>query len=899
MSFYQPFLRGRVFVTRVAPVCGMIVVLPLLGCGSVEAVYDYSGGTPKAALQSGAYAKPESVAVDNFATVPTSGTYAPGKIERTALAPVAAPAATVKPNPAAAASQPSGGFALGAIQYDAPKDQTRLAANDDDPTRVAGNYGPRRQAQPYAPDEIDDQEVAPSRRSDYTPPPGYQRDERQGYGGDYVVRPGDTLYAIAEQHGLNVDELSGMNSLRGADIYPGQRLRVDGGGPAYQGRPPYREAAPVPRGYREPAEERGAPYRERQTDRRGDDRGPPPAANVYQPRYDEPRGQRDEAEADRYQPRAPYRQSNQDERHRPGREQVDDQPRGYDGRAPDYTSSNTRFTPDGPFEPSADAPWRGETEWRHMSPRAAQRPDPEEPQFEVAPRRGPTRAPATTRSFDDRPPYQAERRGLDQAERRGLDQAERRGLDQAERRGLDQAGRRGPDQAERRGPDRTAPRGQDQAERWGPDQAERRGPDQAERPGPAPTPRITRNPDAGGRNAAPSGSYAYTVQRGDTLREIARRNGIDAGELAEMNGMPRDSRLKAGQNLRIPRGEGYDLGRPRPEASNQAAPPALQARPVAEAPRLAPVKAPYQSAPIPADAVAPRPAPVKEAYQSAPFPPDFVAPRPVPVKGAYQSPPFRADAVPPQAAPVKEAHQAAPIPADAASNQPAVRTAKAGSEPVRRRPTDRPAPAEHPAPAEVVDQGAPPVKATAAAQEMPASRVAVTAPNEPTTDLAMNDPAAAPATTASAHAVTERVGTRECEAALANPEARSAKTFRMPVQGMVVTKFGAQNDGSFNDGINFSVPKGTPVKAAENGVVAYAGDELAGFGNLVLIRHSDGFVTAYAHNDELLVRKCDVVKRGQIISKAGASGKATAPQLHFELRKDSKPMDPDGHFSGT
>ena len=121
----------------------------------------------------------------------------------------------------------------------------------------------------------------------------------------------------------------------------------------------------------------------------------------------------------------------------------------------------------------------------------------------------------------------------------------------------------------------------------------------------------------------------------------------------------------------------------------------------------------------------------------------------------------------------------------------------------------------------------------------------------------------------------------------------------MPVQGMVVARFGAQSDGSFNDGINFSVPKGTAVKAAENGVVAYAGDELAGFGNLVLIRHADGFVTAYAHNDELLVRKCDVVKRGQIISKAGATGKASAPQLHFELRKDSKPMDPDGHFSGT
>jgi murein DD-endopeptidase MepM/ murein hydrolase activator NlpD len=117
------------------------------------------------------------------------------------------------------------------------------------------------------------------------------------------------------------------------------------------------------------------------------------------------------------------------------------------------------------------------------------------------------------------------------------------------------------------------------------------------------------------------------------------------------------------------------------------------------------------------------------------------------------------------------------------------------------------------------------------------------------------------------------------------------------VQGLITAKFGSRQDGSFNDGIDFSVPKGTPVKAAENGVVAYAGNELPGFGNLVLVRHAEGYVTAYAHNDEVLVRRCDVVKRGQVISKAGATGKVSQPQLHFELRKDSKPVDPEGFFS--
>ena len=140
-------------------------------------------------------------------------------------------------------------------------------------------------------------------------------------------------------------------------------------------------------------------------------------------------------------------------------------------------------------------------------------------------------------------------------------------------------------------------------------------------------------------------------------------------------------------------------------------------------------------------------------------------------------------------------------------------------------------------------------------------------------------------------------GTRDCESLLANPAGRSAQTFREPVQGVMVAKFGSKTDGSFNDGIDFSVPKGTPVKAAENGVVAYAGNELPGFGNLVLVRHADGFVTAYAHNDEMLVHRCDVVKRGQIISKAGATRQVPQPQLHFELRKDSKPVDPEAFFA--
>jgi murein DD-endopeptidase MepM/ murein hydrolase activator NlpD len=131
-----------------------------------------------------------------------------------------------------------------------------------------------------------------------------------------------------------------------------------------------------------------------------------------------------------------------------------------------------------------------------------------------------------------------------------------------------------------------------------------------------------------------------------------------------------------------------------------------------------------------------------------------------------------------------------------------------------------------------------------------------------------------------------------CEASLANPLPRMGKSFRKPVEGLVIGQFGPQRDGTVNEGLTISVPKGTPIKAAENGVVAYVGDELPGFGNLILIRHAEEFVTAYAHADEIMVKKCDVVKRGQTIGTAGVTGDANQPQLHFEIRKNSKPVDP-------
>ena len=149
--------------------------------------------------------------------------------------------------------------------------------------------------------------------------------------------------------------------------------------------------------------------------------------------------------------------------------------------------------------------------------------------------------------------------------------------------------------------------------------------------------------------------------------------------------------------------------------------------------------------------------------------------------------------------------------------------------------------------------------------------------------------AAAPATTA-VRSITPAADNPAPEAKVVTNTA--TPSFRWPVRGRVITGFGTKSTGQQNDGINVAVPEGTPIKAAEDGVVAYAGNELKSYGNLVLIRHSNGYVTAYAHASEILVKRDEPVKRGQVIGKAGQTGSVSAPQLHFEVRRGSSPVDP-------
>jgi murein DD-endopeptidase MepM/ murein hydrolase activator NlpD len=116
--------------------------------------------------------------------------------------------------------------------------------------------------------------------------------------------------------------------------------------------------------------------------------------------------------------------------------------------------------------------------------------------------------------------------------------------------------------------------------------------------------------------------------------------------------------------------------------------------------------------------------------------------------------------------------------------------------------------------------------------------------------------------------------------------------FLQPVVGRILSGYGPKPDGLHNDGVNIAAPLGTPVKAADRGTVVYAGNELRGFGNLVLLKHEDGFVTAYAHLDKIEVSKGDTVARGQRVGTVGRTGSVSEPQLHFELRRGAKAIDP-------
>ena len=184
--------------------------------------------------------------------------------------------------------------------------------------------------------------------------------------------------------------------------------------------------------------------------------------------------------------------------------------------------------------------------------------------------------------------------------------------------------------------------------------------------------------------------------------------------------------------------------------------------------------------------------------------------------------------------------------------------------------------------------------------------VAMAAPEAPRQAMTMQAPVTKPAVVATAEPIqraqlaNEKTAPEAAESPVKAADATNAlPSFRWPARGRVVTTYGAKTNGKQNDGINIAVPEGTPVKAAEDGVVAYSGNELKGYGNLILVRHANGYVTAYAHASELMVKRGDTIKRGQIIAKSGQTGEVGSPQLHFEIRKGSAAVDPLQFLGGA
>lgn len=139
---------------------------------------------------------------------------------------------------------------------------------------------------------------------------------------------------------------------------------------------------------------------------------------------------------------------------------------------------------------------------------------------------------------------------------------------------------------------------------------------------------------------------------------------------------------------------------------------------------------------------------------------------------------------------------------------------------------------------------------------------------------------------------TQQISTPKTSAPVAQVSKTRKAKFAWPVRGEIVSKYGTIGKGRANDGINIKAAGGTSVKAADGGTVAYAGNELKGFGNLILIKHTDGWITAYAHNDKLLVKKGQKVIRGEKIATVGTTGGVNVPQLHFEVRAGKNPVNP-------
>jgi murein DD-endopeptidase MepM/ murein hydrolase activator NlpD len=362
---------------------------------------------------------------------------------------------------------------------------------------------------------------------------------------------------------------------------------------------------------------------------------------------------------------------------------------------------------------------------------------------------------------------------------------------------------------------------------------------------PAPTPEFTGSvaaPPSIVRKPAPpaqwswDGGTAITVAPGETVESIARRHGVPVAVIMEANKLSSANAIQAGQRLVIPR-----------YGSSAAA---STSAPVAAAPQPSHLTAPpakLAAPPVTASVAPPHAAgPINSGVH-------VVAPGETLTKIAHQYGKSLAE--------IAKANNILPYSKLSIGDRIIIPGAR-------------------------ISNAAPDADPAGAPSKAAVSKVATNtapAPSAGVQSASLVTPVAeGPGTDTAVKAATE-----------------STPGFRWPVRGRIIAGFGPRPNGQQNDGIDVAVPENTPIKAAEDGVVAYAGNELKGYGNLVLVRHPNGYVTAYAHAKELLVKRGDQIKRGEVIAKSGQSGSVDAPQLHFEVRKGSSPVDPMQFLNGA
>ncbi|MFP5512359.1 MAG: LysM peptidoglycan-binding domain-containing protein [Alphaproteobacteria bacterium] len=369
----------------------------------------------------------------------------------------------------------------------------------------------------------------------------------------------------------------------------------------------------------------------------------------------------------------------------------------------------------------------------------------------------------------------------------------------------------------------------------------------------APFTHVSETPDSAGG--------AITVQKGDSAYSLSRRYNVPLRDLIEANKLAPPYRLEVGQRLVLPTSRQYIVQK----GDSLYSISRMHNVDVSELTRLNNLSPPYAvqagqplrlpgandgSGTMVASGVASGgavPLTPQGAPLGSPAGRGSVQTSELPPPGASSSGGISATPLPPPSKPGVAAEltpaQTGQVPADDTTYQP-------GQAPTMLRPPGaKPAPTPIPAPS------------------------AAPAPSAPQQEVASVPP---PKPEPKAEAATPSRGGR----------------FLWPVKGKLISGFGPKPDGLHNDGLNIAAPKGTVVVAADNGVVAYAGNELRGFGNLLLLKHSDGWITAYAHLDKIEVERGASVKRGQAIARVGQTGGVSSPQLHFELRKGSQAVDP-------